>query len=35
VIRGSSRDPSLFADLDDDDPPDGAVEEEDEPAMAG
>jgi 5-methyltetrahydrofolate--homocysteine methyltransferase len=35
VIRGSNRDPSLFADLDDDDPPDGAVEAEDEPAMAG
>jgi 5-methyltetrahydrofolate--homocysteine methyltransferase len=35
LIRGSSRDPSLFADLDDADPPDGAVEAEDEPAMAG
>jgi 5-methyltetrahydrofolate--homocysteine methyltransferase len=35
LIRGSSRDPSLFADLDDADPPDGAVEGEDEPAMAG
>jgi len=35
LIRGSNRDPSLFADLDDTDPPDGAVEEEDEPAMAG
>jgi 5-methyltetrahydrofolate--homocysteine methyltransferase len=35
LIRGSSRDPSLFADLDDTDPPDGAVEGEDEPAMAG
>ncbi len=35
VIRGSSRDPSLFGDLDDEDPPDGAVESEDEPAMAG
>ena len=34
VIRGSSRDPSLFGELDDDDPPDGAVEAEDEPAMA-
>jgi 5-methyltetrahydrofolate--homocysteine methyltransferase len=34
LIRGSSRDPSLFADLDDSDPPDGAVEGEDEPAMA-
>ena len=35
VIRGSSRDPSLFGELDDEDPPDGAVEGEDEPAMAG
>jgi 5-methyltetrahydrofolate--homocysteine methyltransferase len=35
VILGSSRDPSLFADLDDTDPPDGSVESEDEPAMAG
>jgi 5-methyltetrahydrofolate--homocysteine methyltransferase len=35
VIRGSSRDPSLFGELEDIDPPDGAVEEEDEPAMAG
>jgi len=35
LIRGSARDPSLFADLDDDDPPAGAVEGEDEPAMAG
>ncbi len=34
LIRGSSRDPSLFGELDDADPPDGAVEEEDEPAMA-
>jgi 5-methyltetrahydrofolate--homocysteine methyltransferase len=33
LIRGSSRDPSLFADLDDTDPPDGAVEAEDEPAL--
>ncbi len=33
LIRGSSRDPSLFGDLDDSDPPDGAVEEEDEPAL--
>ncbi len=33
LIRGSHRDPSLFADLDDDDPPEGAVEAEDEPAM--
>jgi 5-methyltetrahydrofolate--homocysteine methyltransferase len=29
LIRGSARDPSLFADLDDDDPPEGAVEAED------
>ncbi|HWW90047.1 MAG TPA: homocysteine S-methyltransferase family protein [Solirubrobacteraceae bacterium] len=35
VIRGSTRDPSLFGELEDSDPPDGAVEEEDEPAMAG
>jgi 5-methyltetrahydrofolate--homocysteine methyltransferase len=35
VIRGSVRDPSLFGDLDDEDPPEGAVEAEDEPAMAG
>ncbi|HYM45665.1 MAG TPA: homocysteine S-methyltransferase family protein [Solirubrobacteraceae bacterium] len=34
VIKGSPRDPSLFEDLGDDDPPSGAVEEEDEPAMA-
>jgi 5-methyltetrahydrofolate--homocysteine methyltransferase len=34
LIRGSSRDPSLFAELDDSDPPQGAVEEEDEPAIA-
>jgi 5-methyltetrahydrofolate--homocysteine methyltransferase len=33
LIRGSSRDPSLFADLDDADPPEGAVEAEDEPAL--
>jgi 5-methyltetrahydrofolate--homocysteine methyltransferase len=33
LIRGSYRDPSLFADLDDEDPPEGAVEAEDEPAM--
>ena len=33
LIRGSHRDPSLFADLDDTDPPEGAVEEEDEPAL--
>ncbi len=35
LIRGSARDPSLFGELDDGDPPDGAVEAEDEPAMAG
>jgi 5-methyltetrahydrofolate--homocysteine methyltransferase len=35
VIRGSSRDPSLFGELDDSDPPDGVVEAEDAPAMAG
>jgi 5-methyltetrahydrofolate--homocysteine methyltransferase len=35
VIMGSSRDPSLFGELDDVDPPDGAVESEDEPALAG
>jgi 5-methyltetrahydrofolate--homocysteine methyltransferase len=34
VIKGSARDPSLFEDLDDEDPPDGAVEAEDEPAIA-
>jgi 5-methyltetrahydrofolate--homocysteine methyltransferase len=34
VIRSSSRDPSLFAELDDSEPPNGAVQEEDEPAMA-
>ena len=32
---GSARDPSLFGELDDADPPDGAIEDEDEPAMAG
>jgi 5-methyltetrahydrofolate--homocysteine methyltransferase len=35
VIKGSYRDPSLFGELDDVDPPDGVVEQEDEPAMAG
>ena len=41
LIKGSYRDPSLFGQTDngpalgDEDPPDGAVEEEDEPAMAG
>ncbi len=34
VIKGSARDPSLFEDLGDEDPPDGAVESEDEPAIA-
>jgi 5-methyltetrahydrofolate--homocysteine methyltransferase len=33
VIKGSARDPSLFGDLDDEDPPDGVVEAEDEPAL--
>ncbi len=41
LIKGSSRDPSLFGaggevpELADEEPPDGAVEGEDEPAMAG
>jgi 5-methyltetrahydrofolate--homocysteine methyltransferase len=41
LIKGSARDPSLFGsngdrpELADEDPPNGAVEEEDEPAMAG
>jgi 5-methyltetrahydrofolate--homocysteine methyltransferase len=41
LIKGSPRDPSLFAagdsapELGDEDPPEGAVESEDEPAMAG
>ena len=35
LIRGSHRDPSQFAEIDDEDPPDGAIEAEDEPAMAG
>jgi len=35
VIRGSTRDPTLLAELEDSDPPEGSVEEEDEPAMAG
>ncbi|HEY4811689.1 MAG TPA: homocysteine S-methyltransferase family protein [Solirubrobacteraceae bacterium] len=41
LIRGSNRDPSLFGEIADEDPPDGAVEAEDtqggtgEPAMAG
>ncbi|HEY5192774.1 MAG TPA: homocysteine S-methyltransferase family protein [Solirubrobacteraceae bacterium] len=33
VIKGSYRDPSLFGELDDVDPPEGAVEEEDQPAV--
>ena len=35
LIKGSDSDPSLFGELGDGDPPDGAVEAEDEPAMAG
>jgi 5-methyltetrahydrofolate--homocysteine methyltransferase len=35
LIKGSYRDPSLFGELADEDPPDGAVEGEDEPALAG
>ena len=35
LIRGSYRDPSMFGELDDADPPDDALEAEDEPAMAG
>ncbi len=34
VIKGSYRDPSLFGELVDEDPPEGAVEEEDLPAIA-
>ncbi len=34
LIKGSDSDPSLFGELGDEDPPDGAIEEEDEPAMA-
>jgi 5-methyltetrahydrofolate--homocysteine methyltransferase len=34
VIKGSKRDPSLFGELGDEDPPDGAVEEEEAPAPA-
>jgi 5-methyltetrahydrofolate--homocysteine methyltransferase len=33
VIKGSYRDPSLFDELDEDDPPEGSVEEEGEPAV--
>jgi 5-methyltetrahydrofolate--homocysteine methyltransferase len=35
VIKGSYRDPSLFGELDDVDPPEGSVEAEDQPATAG
>ncbi|HEV3071369.1 MAG TPA: homocysteine S-methyltransferase family protein [Solirubrobacteraceae bacterium] len=35
LIKGSYRDPSLFGELADEDPPEGAVEDEDEPALAG
>jgi 5-methyltetrahydrofolate--homocysteine methyltransferase len=35
VIKGSYRDPSLFGELDDVDPPEGSVEAEDQPAPAG
>jgi 5-methyltetrahydrofolate--homocysteine methyltransferase len=34
VIKGSKRDPSLFGDIGDEEPPDGAVEEEEAPAPA-
>jgi 5-methyltetrahydrofolate--homocysteine methyltransferase len=35
IIRGSASDPTLLSALDEADPPDGAAEGEDEPAMAG
>jgi 5-methyltetrahydrofolate--homocysteine methyltransferase len=35
LIRNSPRDPSLFGELADEVPPEGAIEAEDEPAMAG
>ena len=35
VIRGSSRDASLFGDIADSDPPDGAIEAEQDPQQAG
>ncbi|HEX8714196.1 MAG TPA: vitamin B12 dependent-methionine synthase activation domain-containing protein, partial [Solirubrobacteraceae bacterium] len=35
LIRGSARDPSLFGEIGDEEPPEGAVESEDEPALAG
>jgi 5-methyltetrahydrofolate--homocysteine methyltransferase len=34
LIRGSARDPSLFGEIGDEDPPEGAVESEDEPTAA-
>jgi 5-methyltetrahydrofolate--homocysteine methyltransferase len=33
VIKGSARDPSLFGELADEDPPEGAIEAEDEPVL--
>ncbi len=35
IIKGSYRDPSLFGELGEEDPPEGAVEAEDQPATAG
>ena len=35
LIRGSARDPSLFGEIEDSEPPEGGIEGEDEPAMAG
>jgi 5-methyltetrahydrofolate--homocysteine methyltransferase len=35
IIKGSYRDPSLFGELDEEDPPDVTVESEDQPARAG
>ncbi|HEY2631371.1 MAG TPA: homocysteine S-methyltransferase family protein [Solirubrobacteraceae bacterium] len=35
IIKGSYRDPSLFGEIDDADPAEGAVEAEDQPAAAG
>ncbi|HWX88501.1 MAG TPA: homocysteine S-methyltransferase family protein [Solirubrobacteraceae bacterium] len=35
VIKGSYRDPSLFGELDDEDPPEGSAEGEGQPATAG
>ncbi len=34
TIKGSYRDPSLFGEIGEDDPPEGSVEEEDQPAIA-